>query len=246
MLQPLSSFQAASNAASDALRAQDWQSLKLYAQAMLKEDRLYPVAWSFLGIAYLQLGSEKNSQDMMNQGLDYHRNAVTYGPEDRLALINYAVALARMEDIDSALNIIQRGISLYPEDIELWHRRAIIELDSKLVDEAGKSISHLLKLVPKTPIIPVEYVYTEGDPLPLRSAIGLIVSMLDDGLYICEGSDFDIYGTGSSFKEAFTDFCGEFKILIEEYVDTDDPLDEGAQELAENLRDLIGGKVSAV
>ena len=204
------------------------------------------MGWSYLGIAYLQLGLEKKSQNLMDEGLGYHRNAVNYGPTERTPLVNYALALAKMGYTDIALSEFQKGTKLFPDDVDFWCRRCHFELQSQLIDEAGDSISRILELASKTPIIPVEFIYTGGSPLPLGSAIGITVYKLDDGMYICEGSYFDIYGTGLSFKEAFIDFFGEFEILIEEYVDTDDPLDEGAQELAANLQDLIGGNISAV
>lgn len=69
--------------------------------------------------------------------------------------------------------------------------------------------------------------------------LDITIHRLDEG-FASEESDFDLYGTGDSFKAALIDLCEYFVALVEEYVYTEDLLDEGAQKLAERLRVHIG------
>lgn len=247
MSQPLSILDAASDAASAALENLDWPSLAFNAQTVLKEDETNPVAWSYLGIAYLHLGLEKNSKDLVEQGFNCHQTAITYGPDNIIALGNCALAFGRIEDFNSALRIVRKGTDLSPDTLKLWQLQSVFELKLRQIDDADRSIAHVFRLSPRpfTFIIPMNYLYIDEQPYPIKGEVGINIYQLEDDSYVCEETEYEVYGTGPSFKEAFADFSDYFDTLIEEYVNTKDPLDEGAQELAANLRNLIGGPVSA-
>jgi hypothetical protein len=70
---------------------------------------------------------------------------------------------------------------------------------------------------------------------------GLTISVYRDGdQIVCEQRGLRLYGMGANYAEAFAEFCEFFDVLYQEYVDTADPLDSGAQRLAQHLRELVG------
>jgi hypothetical protein len=70
MPQPQPQFSALNDAAGEALERRDGVAPRFNASLMVKEAPTSPVALSYLGVAFLQLGLEKRESACIEQGLE--------------------------------------------------------------------------------------------------------------------------------------------------------------------------------
>lgn len=247
MTEPLPRIDQLAWAASEALSRQDWANLRFNAQVMCKEAPDSPLAWSYLGIAFLQLGLEQRSQSLIRRGLECHVTAAQYGPNNSVAVGNLGLAWVKLEQYEKALAVLAPATQRFPDDFDIWGCRAQAELGLSRLDAAGESMHHMLRLLKGNALFgfSLDRLFLgDGQAVPLAQPL-YIGTRLIDGEYACEENDFDLHGTGSNFKEALIDLCEYFATLVEEYVYTEDPLDQGAQQLAERLREYLGSDFSA-
>ncbi len=62
---------------------------------------------------------------------------------------------------------------------------------------------------------------------------------LEEGQVVCENDELRIYGMGSTLADAYAEFCEDFEVLYQEYVETDDELAPSGVELAETLKGMV-------
>lgn len=242
MPQPLSRLRQLGKTASEALVRRDWVNLRFSAQLMCEEAPNSPAAWSYLGVAFFQLGKERKDKSLVARGLECHETAYRYGPDDSMAVANLGFALNMLGRHKEALAVLAPATDLFPDNPHMLAHRAHAELGLNQLDAAGKSADRILRLVKEAdgPVLTLHRLYLSDHlVVPLLRPLDITIHRLDKG-FACEESDFDLYGTGGSFKAALIDLCEYFVTLVEEYANTEAPLDQGAQKLAERLRAHIG------
>ena len=129
---------------------------------------------------------------------------------------------------------------------DLWGHRVQAELDAGQLAAADRSVRRLLPLLGgKLGVFHLGRLFLEDRVVPLKRPLPVGVRQIDEG-YACEENEFEVYGVGRSFKAALVDLCRYFVGLVDWYVNTEEPLDEGAQELAARLRGCVDPKVVLV
>lgn len=247
MPQPVTKMAALATAASEAIDRRDWAALRFNATLMVKADPADPLATSYLGVAYLQLGLEGRQEAYVEQAMQLHREAVRLGPRDAVALGNLGLALMKVGKDQEALEVLAAATKIHPEDADFWGFRAQTELETGRLAAADRSVRRLLPLVGKRLVVfELDRLYLGDHQVSLIRPLSVGVRQIPEG-YACEENEFEIHGTGRTFKSALVDLCKYFAELYLEYVETDDALDEGAEELAGRLRRCIAtGSLQAV
>lgn len=246
MPEPLPRIEQLARVASEALTRRDWSSLRFNAKLMCEEAPDNPAAWSYLGIALFQQGVEQQNEGLVRQAIDCHRTAVQHGPNDSMAVANLGFALNRLRRYKDALAVLAPATDHFPDHPHILAHRAQAELGLNEIAAAGASVERILGLVREIdePILTIFHLYLSDQTVPLLRPLDIAVHRVEEG-YVCEENDFDLYGTGDSFKDALIDLCEYFVTLVEEYVYTKDPLDQGAQKIAVRLREHIGPDFTA-
>jgi hypothetical protein len=117
--------------------------------------------------------------------------------------------------------------------------RAQAELDVGQLGSADRSVRRLLPLLGgRLAVFHLDRLFLGSHQVPLRRPLPVGVRQIEEG-YACEENEFELYGVGSSFKAALIDLCRFFVTLVDGYVNAEDQLDEGAQDLASQLREYV-------
>jgi len=234
--QPQTNYQQAKDAAHDALDRHDWAVLRFNAQLMMHADLQHAAAWSYLGIANYNLGRDAGNRAQAEEGLSQIINATRLDPNSFVALSNHALALLNERQFEEGLDVMARAEMVAPLNVKNLMHRFWAEVHLDRCEDAERTLQGIAAREDSAlAVLPLEWVWIGGQRRQL--ARGLSMSFTFDGEeYRVEENDFDSFGRGETLREALTDYGDEFEMLVEEYVETDDPLDDEARKMAERLQ----------
>jgi tetratricopeptide (TPR) repeat protein len=242
--EPQIQFARLTETANEAIARRDWATLRLNAQLMLNENPSSSTALSYMGVALVYQGLERRSEALIKRGMGHHMKAVDVGENDSIAWQNLALGLDITGEYERELEAMNRATELDPANPLLFRGKSHALMRLNRIDEAGEPMHRALGLLKSSEPLGfmIHSLYLDDEILPLKQAITLGVrrEKIDDVDGVsCDENELNIYGYGLSFRDAIVEVCEDFYTLVEEYVDTTDPLDEGGHELAARLCEYI-------
>lgn len=237
MPQPKTQFGRTMDMANEALHQHEWESLRLHAQMMRRLEPQDETAWSYLGIANYNIGLQTNHREQMLEGIAQVENATRLNPNSSMAWNNHAIVLMKEDQYEAGLVAAKSAVGLDKLGIGVLRSQMVAELNLGLLDDAESTYREIRKRDKNDSglVVPLTWITSNQGRRQLSRTLSVSVTLDEDGFQI-EENDFDGAGGGETLRQAMTNYGDDLEMLIEEYVETDDPLDEGAKEMAERLR----------
>ena len=103
--------------------------------------------------AHFEIAISYHNMDELDKARDHYNKAMTLGMKDPRLSVNMAYIMMKLENFDSARNLLEHAVSDFPDYAEIYWGLGHLAVKENKFNEALESLKHALKLKPS--LVPV-------------------------------------------------------------------------------------------